>query len=264
MGRHKVVLLIWLLGAGLVLFGSCVNTKRATYFYGINDTSILSPNGGIPEPIITSNDILSISVSSANPEADIPFNTPNTLSAAQGTIGSLANQTSGYLVNKEGTIQFPVLGNISVSGKTKSEIKNIIASELTEKKLLKDPVVSIRIINFRVTIMGEVRNPSVVTVPSERMSVLEAIGMAGDLTPFAKRDNIVLVREESGQKVIRRLNLNSKEIFSSPYYYLKSNDIIYAEANAARLSSSERSMQLLPIVLSSVSVLAVVVGLILR
>ncbi|MGN6493969.1 MAG: polysaccharide biosynthesis/export family protein [Agriterribacter sp.] len=243
---------------------SCVNTKEAAYFYGIQDTTILSKYGGVPQPVINPNDILSISVSSANPEADIQFNSPNTMVTAQGNIGALAAQTSGYLVNAEGLIQFPVLGNIKVGGLTKAEIKKNITDQLAGNKLLVDPIVSIRIINFRVTVMGEVRTPSVVTVPSERMSLLEALGMAGDLTIFAKRNNILLIREENGEKVVRRINLNSQELFNSPYYYLKSNDIVYVEPNAARLGSAERSMQLAPIVLSSISVLAVVIGIILR
>ncbi|MFT3703328.1 MAG: polysaccharide biosynthesis/export family protein [Agriterribacter sp.] len=244
---------------------SCVDTKKAAYFYGINDTTISSPNSRIPEPIIVQNDILTISVSSPNPEADIIFNAPNTLlTQSGGGAGALGNQTSGYLVSPDGMIQFPVLGGIKVAGLTKGEIKALIAKRLVEKELLKDPVVSIRIINFRVTVMGEVRLPSVVTVQSEKMSVLEALGMAGDLTAYAKRDNILLIREENDKKIIRRLNINSKDFFSSDYYYLKSNDILYVEANAAKLSSADRSMQLLPIILSGVSVLAVIVGLIIR
>ncbi|MGN6435061.1 MAG: polysaccharide biosynthesis/export family protein [Agriterribacter sp.] len=247
-----------------VSFSSCVNTKESAYFYGIQDTSILSKYGNVPQPVINPNDILSISVSSANPEADIPFNSPNTMVTSQGTIGALAAQTSGYLVNAEGVIQFPVLGNLEVGGLTKADIKKMITEQLADKKLLVDPIVSIRIINFRVTVMGEVRNPSVVTVPSERMSLLEALGMAGDLTVFAKRNNILLIREEKGEKIVRRINLNSKELFDSPYYYLKSNDIVYVEPNAARLGSAERSMQLAPLVLSGVSVIAVLVSIILR
>jgi len=244
---------------------SCVNTKKFAYFYGINDTTISSPNSKIPEPVIYQNDILTISVSSPNPEADIIFNAPNAMLTQSGSSsGNLGSQTSGYLVNPEGNIQFPMLGNIKVAGLTKGQIKTLITNTLVEKKLLVDPVVSIRIINFRVTVMGEVRLPSVVTVPSEKMSLLEAIGMAGDLTPYAKRDNILLIREENGKKIIRRINLNTSDLFTSPYYYLKSNDIVYVEANSARLASADRSMQLLPIILSGVSVLAVIVGIILR
>ncbi|MFT3748743.1 MAG: polysaccharide biosynthesis/export family protein [Agriterribacter sp.] len=245
---------------------ACVNTKRAAYFYGIGDTTISSPNNKIPEPVIVQNDILTISVSSPNPEADLVFNAPNTLMTQSGSVlgGTLGAQVTGYLVNSEGFIQFPMLGNIKVAGLTKREIKALITNQLIDKKLLVDPVVTIRFINFRITVMGEVRNPTVISVPSEKMSLLEALGMAGDLTVFGKRENILLIREENDSKIIRRINLNSTDLLNSPYYYLKSNDIIYVEANAAKLSSAERSMQILPIALSGLSVLAVIVGLILK
>ena len=245
---------------------ACVNTKGSAYFYGINDTTIQSLATKIPEPVISQNDILTITVSSPNPEADLIFNAPNILGTASGGTGAgpLGSQTSGYLVSPEGLIQFPMLGNIKVSGLTKNDLKTLLANELVAKKLLVDPVVSIRIINFRVTIMGEVRTPTVVSVPSEKLSLLEALGMAGDLTVFAKRDNILLIREENDKKIIRRINLNSTDLLNSPYYYLKSNDVIYVEANAAKLSSADRSWQMLPVALSGLSVLAVIVGLILR
>lgn len=250
----------------IVLFAACVNTKKAAYFYGINDTTIQSLNTRIPEPIIYQNDILTISVSSPNPEADLIFNAPNLLGTVSGAGGGgiIGSQTSGYLVNPEGGIQFPMLGNIKVSGLTKNQVKKYITDELVNKKLLVDPIVNIRIINFRVTVMGEVRNPTVVSVPSEKLSLLEALGMAGDLTVFAKRDNILLIREEDNKKIIKRINLNSTDLLNSPYYYLKSNDVVYVEANAAKLGSAERSMQVLPIALSGLSVLAVIVGLILK
>lgn len=245
---------------------SCVNTKKAAYFYGINDTTIQSVNTKIPEPVIYQNDILTISVSSPNPEADLIFNAPNMMMGAMsgGSVGSLGSQTSGYLVSPEGNIQFPLLGNIKAGGLTKGELKKYLTDELVNKKLLVDPVVNIRIINFRVTVMGEVRNPTVVSVPSEKLSLLEALGMAGDLTVFAKRDNILLIREENDKKIIRRVNLNSTDLLNSPYYYLKSNDVIYVEANAAKLSSADRAWQVLPVALSGLSVLAVIVGLILK
>ncbi|MBS1751536.1 MAG: polysaccharide biosynthesis/export family protein [Bacteroidetes bacterium] len=245
---------------------SCVNTKKAAYFYGIGDTTISSSFSKIPEPVIYRNDILTISVSSPNPEADVIFNAPNMLGQAggMGGGGSIASQTAGYLVSPEGNIQFPVLGTIKVAGLTKTAIKDLITKELVDKKLLIEPVVNIRIINFKITVMGEVRNPTVFSVPSEKISILEALGMAGDLTVYAKRDNILLIREVNGEKMVRRLDLNSKNLLESPYYYLKSNDVIYVEPNAARLSSGDRSMQIWPLVLSTVSVLAVVTALLIK
>jgi polysaccharide export outer membrane protein len=113
-------------------------------------------------------------------------------------------------------------------------------------------------------VLGEVSKPTVVTVPSEKISLLEALGMAGDMTLFAKRDNVLIIREESNQKKIKRINLNSQELFSSPYYYLQSNDIVYVEANKSKIASQSNSRQLLPIVLSGISLATIVLDRVLR
>ena len=121
-----------------------------------------------------------------------------------------------------------------------------------------DPIVNVRFLNFRVTVLGEVAKPTVVSVANERISILEAIGLAGDLTIYAKRDNILLIREENNERIVKRVNLNNSDIFNSPYYYLKTNDIVYAEPNKAKISSSSTIRQVLPIVLSSLSLVAIV------
>lgn len=244
----------------MCLMGACVNTKRATYFYGLEDGTISSKYPDIPEPLITSNDVLNITISSANPESDIVFNTPNGLET-----GADAPVLSGYLVDKTGYIYFPFLGKLKVTGLTKEQLRETLVTQLTDRKLLKDPIVNIRFNNFRVTILGEVLRPGVVTAPDERLSLLEALGKAGDLTPYARKDNVLVIREENGKKVVKRINLNdSQELFHSSYYYLKSNDVIYAEANSARLSGSERSNQLIPYVVSSVTLLIAILGIVLR
>jgi polysaccharide export outer membrane protein len=143
-------------------------------------------------------------------------------------------------------------------GLTKSQLKEIIIKNLLDKKLLVDPIVDIRFVNFRVTVLGEVGRPAVVNVPNEKISILEAIGMAGDLTIYANRENVLLIRETNGNKEIKRLNLNSNEIFTSPYYYLKSNDVVYAEPNKTKVRSTSQSWQILPIVLGSLSFLVIV------
>ncbi|MFN2439536.1 MAG: polysaccharide biosynthesis/export family protein, partial [Chitinophagaceae bacterium] len=222
-----------------------VNTRDATYFNNVKDTSLISLTS-IPESVIQKNDILNISVSSMNPEASAIYNAPNE-SMANG------NQISGYLVNEKGTIQFPVLEEIRAEGLTKEQLKVSITKSLLDKKLLVDPIVNIRFQNFRVTVLGEVARPTVVSVPSEKISLLEALGFAGDLTIYAKRNNVLLIREEEGKKIIRRINLNSNELFTSPYYYLKSNDIVYVEPNKAKVASVSRSQQWLPVVLSVLS-----------
>ena len=237
-------------GCGLILTlivsSSCGNTKKATYFPGIKDGSIQS-NTPFPESVIQKSDILSITVSSLNPDASAPFNSPNS-GGSSGAGGAV-----GYLVNTEGNIQFPMVGNIKAEGLTKSQLKDNIAKSLIEKKLLLDPIVSIRFLNFRVTVLGEVNHPTVVTVPNEKISLLEAIGLAGDMTIYARRNNVMIIREDKEQKIIKRLDLNSDELFTSPYYYLQSNDIVYVEPGKTKIASVSGGMQWAPIVMSGLS-----------
>jgi polysaccharide biosynthesis/export protein len=240
-----------------LLSAACVDTRKATYFNDVGNT-ILPSNAPVPESIIQNNDLLSISVSSLSQEASAIFNTPNTSGGAM-TTGTNPTAASGYLVSADGNIQFPILGNIKAAGLTKEQLKESFIQKLLEKQLLKDPIVNIRFLNFRVTVLGEVRNPTVVTVPNEKISLLEAIGLAGDLTIYAKRDNVLVIREENGNKIIKRLNLNSNELLSSPYYYLKSNDVVYVEPNKARVATSGSGQQWLPIIVSGLTIAIIVI-----
>lgn len=237
-----------------ILSVSCTNTKKAVYFADQAD-AVLPASAPIPEITIRNNDLLSISVSSLNPGASAIFNTPNVPLPNQGS----NSPSSGYLVNSKGNIQFPVLGDIKAAGLTTNQLREQIVKSLTEKKLLVDPIVSVRQLNFRVSVLGEVAKPTVINVPDEKISLLEALGLAGDLTIYGKRENVMVIREENGQKIIKRLNLNSSELFNSPYYYLKSNDIVYVEPNRAKVASSTRTNQLLPIILSGLSFAAIIV-----
>jgi len=238
-----------------VMFTSCVSTREAVLFNDLPaSTQIAAAN--IPEQRIGPNDILSINVGSINQEAAALFNTP--VNPAM-VYNSNNLPLTGYLVNPDGYIQFPVLGKIKAAGLTKAELENNIRSTLESKELLKDPSVSIRYLNFRVTVLGEVGHPTVVQVPNEKISLLEALGMAGDLTLYAKRDNVLLIREENNQKIVNRINLSSPAFMSSPYYYLKSNDVIYVEPNKAKVASTTNTRQLLPAILSGLSFLAIII-----
>jgi len=237
---------------------SCTDTKKATYFNGLPEGNIVS-NIAIPETVIQKGDILSITIGDLNPEGTRIFNpvTPEGGNPALAGPNSIGN-SQGYLVSTDGSIQFPILGNVKAEGLTKTKLKEKIIQNILERKLLKDPIVTIRFLNFRVTVLGEVNHPTVVTVPSEKISLLEAIGLAGDLTLYAKRNNVMVIREENDKKVIKRLDLNSSELFTSPYYYLQSNDIVYVEPNKAKVGSANRSAQWLPILLSALSVAVIV------
>lgn len=231
---------------------SCTNTKSATYFYGANDAKIRSASS-IPESLIRKNDILSITITSLNPEA-YPITTQE--GVANPNVNGQPINT--HLIDSDGSITLPLLGSIKAEGLTKTQLKEKIVNAFVEKELLKDPVVTIRYVNFRVTVLGEVNNPTVVPVPNEKISLLEAIGLAGDLTIFARRDNIMILREENDQKIIKRINLNSSELLTSPYYYLKSNDIVYVEPNKAKVATASRSVQWLPIILSGLTLIAII------
>jgi len=236
---------------------SCVNTKKATYFTDLASTTITT-NTPVPETIIRKNDLLNINVSSLDAQASAIFNAPNLLPVT--STGGSSNEILGYLVGNDGTIQFPILGNVKAEGLTKDQLKESIQKKLLDQNLLKGPIVSVRFLNFRVTVLGEVKNPTAIDVPSEKISLLEAIGLAGDLTIYARRDNVLVIREtETGNKEIKRINLNSAELLSSPYYYLKSNDIVYVEPNKSKVASSGRGQQWIPAVLSGLSFLAVIV-----
>jgi polysaccharide biosynthesis/export protein len=253
----KKCILFLILGS-FVIFGSCVDTRKVPYFKDLGEGLIPSSAVSL-ETVINKSDILSISVTSPNPDATIMFNAPN-MAANQTTIAAAGNMSpaSGYLVAQDGTIEFPALGKIVAAGLTKEKLKQEITQKLVDSKLLIDPIVTIRLLNYRVTVLGEVARPTVVTVPNEKISILEAIGLAGDITIYGKKENVLLIREEKGSKVIKRINLNSSEIFSSPYYYLKSNDVVYVEPNAARVAASTRSQQLLPTILSALSFVAII------
>jgi polysaccharide biosynthesis/export protein len=242
---------------------SCVNTRNVTYFNNLKDSEIPAQVQSL-EPVIHKNDLLSISVSSLNADASKIFNAPNATAIQASRSEAGISQASGYLVSQDGFIQFPVLGNIKAVGLTKKQLKDRITQSIEEKQLLRDPIVDVRYLNYKVTVLGEVGRPSVISVPNEKITLLEALGLAGDLTIYAKRDNVMVVREEEGKKIIKRLNLNSSELFTSPYYYLKSNDIVYVEPGKAKVTSISQARTWLPVVFSGLSVLAIAIDRITR
>jgi len=234
---------------------SCVNTRKTTYFNGLDNSTITSSTP-VPQSIIQRNDLLNITVSSLDAQASAMFNAPNILNASNN---GYSNEILGYLVGSDGTIQFPILGSIKAEGLTKDQLGTTIQKKLTDQDLLKGPIVSVRFLNFHITVLGEVKNPTDINVPSEKISLLQAIGLAGDLTLYAKRDNVLVIREENGNKVIKRIDLTSVELLSSPYYYLKSNDVVYVEPNRSKVASTGRGQQWVPAVLSGLSLLAVII-----
>lgn len=268
---YKPIALLWL---SFLSFISCTPTKNITYFQDLTDTSKIYSQviNGTYQVQIQPDDILEILVNNINAEAAAPFNLGNNnpalatgLPITQGTTGITANVTSatgnkteeGYLVDKSGTIDFPVLGNMKVQGLTIPELKDSIKSRLN--KYLQDPIINIRLLNYKITVLGEVARPSAYSIPSERITIVDAIGMAGDLTIYGKRENVLLIREENGQRKFIRMNLNSSNIFQSPYYYLKQNDIVYVEPNKNKIAATNTSqIKTISIITAALTLLIVI------
>jgi polysaccharide export outer membrane protein len=216
-----------------------------------------------PELEIQSDDLLSIRVYALDIEAALPFNVdpPNPNMNMMG--GQGIRPLFGYLVDGQGNIDFPILGSIRASGLTTNELKQSLLEKL--KEYLKDPVVTVRFLNFRVTVLGEVNQPGSYLVATERVSVLDVLGMAGDVTPYADRTEVQVVREENGYRTYTTLNLQDRNIFLSPYFYLQQNDMVYVQPLEERTASlRDQSQRALPYISTGVTILTLILTLISR
>ncbi|HMI78141.1 MAG TPA: polysaccharide biosynthesis/export family protein [Ferruginibacter sp.] len=234
----------------LFLCVSCTSTKKIAYFGDARDSEINTVLGTVEAPI-QKNDILNITISSLSPKDDVEYNRTDPT-------------TRGYLVNTDGNIQLPKLGNIRAEGLTKKQLTASITAAVVARKELLNPIVEIRHLNFEVTVLGEVANPTVINVPSEQISLVKALGLAGDLTIYGKRDNILLIREEGGKRMTTHLNINSADFLTSEYYYLKHNDVVYVEPSKSKVATTDRAQQIIPVVLSGISILILVLDRVIR
>lgn len=240
----------------LLLLTSCAPKKKMIYLQGIDGTSASEMVKF--EPKIQMDDIIYINVSAESIEAASPFNLRG---QSEQAVGGNTVQFSSYLVNNQGEITFPVLGVIQVAGLTKTALHDLLKQRLEE--YLKDPILIVRVVNFKVTVMGEVKNPGSFTIQSDRITLMEALAQAGDLTPVANRENVLLIREESGVKSYNRINLTDTAIMQSPLYYLKQNDLIIVEPRFTKPESSVVGANL-PLTLSVVSLMVTLTLLVTR
>lgn len=223
---------------------SCSTTKNIQYFQDIPDSGKLKtiPTVTYSEPTIQVDDILTILVETVDPQATAMISLGNVpVSSTPSAVGapSIGQQVAaGYLVNKDGTIEVPVLGKINVLGLTTSQARTVILTEAL--KYFKNPTVIVRYANFKINISGEVMKPGQYILPNEKVSVLDALSIAGDLTIYGKRDNVLLIRENlDGTKTPYRINLLRSDIMSEPYYYLKQNDVIYVQPNKSKAAAND-------------------------
>lgn len=218
----------------------------------------------MPAVKIHPDDLLSIMVNSKDPELALPFNLPMVtyqLGTNQGASGQ--QRVLSYLVNAQGDIDFPILGKIRVEGMTRDQLSEYIKNRLISEDLIKDPIVTVQFLNFKVSVMGEVLRPGSFNMNSDRITLLEALSMAGDLTIYGRRDRVAVIREENGERTVLYHDLRNSDIFNSPCYYLQQNDIVYVEPNKAKAQQSKINQNNSASVwLTAVSVLATITSLI--
>jgi len=224
------------------IFCSCGSTKKVPYFQdlGLSTDSVIINTAKFTEPVILSDDLISISIFTIDPNTSMIINqvgsqAVNPNSAGQSNALIATQPTAGFIVDKNGEIDLSVVGKVKIGGLTTYEARDLIK----EKALLvyQNPNVQVRYANFKVTILGEVARPAAYILPTEKVTVLDALGLAGDLTIYGKRENVLLIREINGRKQFARLDLNSTQLFKSPYYYLRQNDVLYVEPNKGKAAT---------------------------
>ncbi|MBU2945674.1 polysaccharide biosynthesis/export family protein [Zobellia uliginosa] len=214
----------------LVLLSSCASRKEVVYFQNTGDFETLVDKNSFT-PKFKVDDLISIYVSTLDSEASAPFNLLR--GASEG--GIRAEQVD-YLIDKDGEIDFPVIGKVKIAGLSGEEVRVLLRNKLSD--YLKDPIINIRLRNFSVSVLGEVNRPGTYPVDGERITILEALGLASDMTIKGRRENVMVIRDFDGTKVYTRIDLTKKEALSSPVYYLTQNDVVYVEPNNSAIKSS--------------------------
>lgn len=245
----------------ILLLGSCVSKEKIVYFQSASETDdpMVTEITNSYKPTIREGDILTIIVSSISKEANDMFNPYTQALPYQQSVGTIApTPVIGFLVDKSGNIQLPMVGTLSVKDLTTEEATALISKEL--EKYLISPTVNVRIANYKISVLGEVVRPADYTIPNEKITLPQALALAGDLTVFGKRENILIIREENGKRTFARVDIRDREMFNSEYYYLHPNDIVYVEPKTSKATSSETVYQLTPIILSALTFLITVVN----
>ncbi len=266
----KNICLSYTVVMAVLMFGifttSCTNYKNLAYFDDLADTAkpTITNTVAFKNPTILPDDILTVTISTLDKDLTAFLNGNNTASPSVGANSSTPGQQqniSGYMVDKNGMIELPFTGPIKVSGLTTAEAKELIETKMS--KFVNTPLVNVRFANFKITVLGEVTRPATYVVPNEKINLFDALGLAGDLTVYGKRENVLLIRDTgSAQKNLIRMNLNSKDIVSAPYFYLKPNDIIYVEPNKYKLETidAQRNRNLALIVVSGISLITILIS----
>jgi polysaccharide biosynthesis/export protein len=224
----------------IICLASCASSKKIRYFRDVADTTHGSqiPAAAFKDPVIQPDDILSISIQTIDPQNSAII---NQVSGAMPSVGSSSaspigqQMVTGFLVDKDGYVEIAMIGKLKLGGLTTTQARDTVRAKAA--LYFKNATVNVRFANYKITVLGEVNRPATYTLPNEKITLLDALGLAGDLTIYGKRNNVLLIRDNNGKKEFERFDLNSSDIFNSPYFYLKQNDVVYVEPNKAKAAS---------------------------
>lgn len=239
-----------------LLICSCAQRRNLVYF-GDWEKQVSDIKLNEESIKIQPHDVLRINITSLNPESNSLF-TANRLNVVDNKF----DEPNGYRISKEGMVNLPVIGNLKLNGLTLAQAQDILEEELT--KYVKQPIVEIQLLNFKVTVIGEVNRPSSFTIPGDNLNLLEALGMAGDMTVYGKRENVLVIREQNGKRIMKRLDLNQVDVLNSEFFHLKQNDIVYVEPDKSKAIEFSPNTRIMPIVIASISAVAVLISAVLR
>lgn len=258
--------ILFALSIALMAMVSCSTVKDIAYFQNkvVNEPEAIDKHAGI---VIQPKDMLSIVVSSRNPELVAMFNLPviSYQAGSEVVAGAGQQRLLGYVVDNDGYIDFPVLGPIKVAGLTRWELSELIKNKLLNDGLLTDAVVTVEFMNFKVSVIGEVNSPGTYSLQNDKVTILQAISLARDLTIFGQRENVCVIREREGERVIYEINLCDVSMFNSPAYYLQQNDVVYvqpSEVKARQSTTDDKALRMTSIFVSGGSLLVSIAALI--
>ncbi len=218
---------------GTLLLSSCKSAKDILYLQDLEHNKQRPVE--LKAPTVQVGDILNIIVNAQNPVLAMPFNLSTVSFSGYSGGGGGMYQIQGYMVSDIGTISFPILGVLKVAGLTTSEVADKIINEIVKGNFIKDPVVNVRFGNFKISVLGEVSRPGTFKIENERVSIFDALSLAGDMTIYGRRDNVFVLREENGVRKTYEMDLRSQEVFDSPYFFLKQNDIVFVNPNKSKI-----------------------------
>ncbi len=219
------------------LLFSCASREKIVYYQNI-DSMASDQNANSYEVKIQPDDLLMIIVSAEDPEIALPFNLSTVATQSDSNLQSATGQRTiqSYLVDRNGNIEFPVLGKLQIGGLTRTQALQFLKDKISV--YIKNPIINMRIMNFKISLQGEVNIPGTYSVSSERITLIESLSMAKDLTIYGKRDNILVIREVNGAKSYNRVDITKADFINSPFYYLAQNDVVYIEPNRTKVNAS--------------------------